>query len=523
MDSLINPNLIATGVDGLDEVLLGGIPKFNNVLVEGAPGAGKTTLGLQFIYKGIVQLDEPGLIVTFEMEPHKVLRDAAGFSWDLQALVEAGQLKIIQSTPEVLLAELRKPSGVLFEEVANLGAKRLLIDGLTPLKIFAQRTDRSIREELYLMVEALTRLGVTTMMTAERADIASSEAIDERFVFDTVISIGRIARRKTVNRTIQVSKSRGQRFSEGIHSMRIESEIGVKVYPRAYSRPQNLENQPTSSARLSTGIPKLDVIMNGGVYEGSITMLSGISGTGKTVAGVQFLVNSIHEGRKGLLVTLDEHPRQLIRNAATLDLNLQPAIDDGNLFILYESPLELETDVHYANVINLIEREKIDVVVFDSAAAYETANVSEVVEFLYALADYLKQNLITTYLSYESPELLGISQISEALKASHLVDNIILLNYVEISTKLRRAIVVPKVRGSRNIQETREYVIKSGGIEILDKATVDGALVTEVPQLPFSAYYGLLSRSPSRRSPVIDEAIESGQPIDEQARAGKSR
>jgi circadian clock protein KaiC len=198
-----------------------------------------------------------------------------------------------------------------------------------------------------------------------------------------------------------------------------------------------------------------------------------------------------------------------MRNAASLGFDLEKPQADGSLFILYESPLELELDVHFDRIAELVEQHGIDCIVLDSVAVYEMANPDEVADFLYALASYFKDRLATVFLNYESPELLGLSQISEELKGSHLVDNIILLNYVEISTRLRRAIAIPKVRGSRNLQLTREYTIGEGGITIIDDAEeLNDSNV--VPQLPFSSYYGLLARSPTRRSPVIEEAVSQG-------------
>jgi circadian clock protein KaiC len=252
-------------------------------------------------------------------------------------------------------------------------------------------------------------------------------------------------------------------------------------------------------------------------------MVTGISGTGKTVLGVQFLASAVRNGHRALLVTLDEHPQQLIRNAKTLGFDLEAMMKDGSLSILYESPLELELDVHFDSVVKLVEEKQIDCVVFDSIAVYEMANPEDVADFLYALASFFKDRLATVFFNYESPELLGISQISEELKGSHLVDNIILLNYVEISTRLRRAIVVPKVRGSRNIQTTREYTIDEGGILLVEDETAampSDAIV--VPQLPFSYYYGLLARSPSRRSPIIEEAVAHGKPLPDAAEPPRS-
>jgi circadian clock protein KaiC len=511
MKGAVMSGLVNTGILGLDDILHGGIPRNNNLLVEGQPGAGKTTLGLGFIYHGARDYDEPGAIVSFELDPVKLLRDAAGFDWDLQGLIDAGKIKIIQTSPAVLLSEFRNADGAFAAALVAMGAKRLLIDGLTPLRLHAEAHNLPFRTDLHLLIEGLTRLGVTTMVTAEKDDTFGAVAAHERFVFDTLISLTREETRRRVHRRLTVTKSRGQDFIGGTHTIRIEPKVGVHVYRRAQSRPVGVQDQPTSEERLSIGSPAIDRMMDGGIYKGAVTLVSGISGTGKTVLSVQFLTNAIKAGHKALLVSLDEHPAQLMRNARPLGFPLQAEVDAGNLFIHYESPLELELDVHFDRVVKLVEEHGIDCVVFDSIAVYEMTSRSEVADYLYALATFFKDRLATILFNYESPELLGVSQISEELKGSHLVDNIILLNYVEVSTVLRRAIAVPKVRGSRNLQVTREYTIGAGGLLLLDEE--DGAQSGAVPQLPFSSYYGLLSRSPSRQSPLIEEAVAQGAPL----------
>ncbi|WP_427914918.1 ATPase domain-containing protein [Ramlibacter sp. MMS24-I3-19] len=510
------PNdLIPTGIAGLDDILLGGIRRNNNILVEGAPGAGKTTLGLGFIHAGAAHFGEPGVIVSFELEPDKLLRDAAGFSWDLEGLVRSGRVKIIQTSPAVLLGEFHASEGVLAQELKAIGARRLVIDGLTPLKLYAEQHHTPFREDMHTLVEGLSRLGVTTLVTSELGDRSVPGHEHERFVFDTILTLMRQEQRRRGSRKLRVMKSRGQDFIDGEHTMTIEAGSGIHVYRRAQSRPKLAKLQPTSSERITTGIANLDGLMDGGVYRGSVTMVAGISGTGKTVSAVQFLCANADRGRTGLLVSLDEHPEQIMRNAATLGLDLRKHVEAGRILIHFESPLELDLDIHFDRVSRLFESRQVDCIVFDSVAVYEMAAQAEAADYLYALATFFKGRLATVYFNYESPELLGVSQISQELKGSHLVDNIILLSYVEISTKLRRAITVPKVRGSRNVQETREYAIGQGGISIVDEAEERKAGEQVVPQLHFSAYYGLLSRSPSRKSPAIDEAIARGQQMPE--------
>jgi len=449
--------------------------------------------------------------VSFELDTAKLLRDAAGFDWDLQGMIDRGKIKIIQTSPAVLLGEFRNPDGAFAAALVDMKAKRLLIDGLTPLRLYAELNDMPFREDVHLLIDGLTRLGVTSLVTAEKDESLSGVLAHERFVFDTIISLGREENRRRVQRRLTVMKSRGQDFISGSHTMRIEPSVGVHVYRRAQSRPLDWDAQPTSDERLSTGCPALDRMMDGGIYKGSVTLVSGISGTGKTVLSVQFLTHAVQAGHKALLVSLDEHPAQLMRNARSLGFDLQALVDAGDLHIHYESPLELELDVHFDRIVRLVEAEGIDCVVFDSIAVYEISSRSEVADYLYALATFFKDRLATTLFNYESPELLGVSQISEDLKGSHLVDNIVLLNYVEVSTVLRRAIAVPKVRGSRNLQVTREYTIGTGGLLLFDEE--DSAQAGAVPQLPFSSYYGLLSRSPSRRSPLIEEAVAKGAPL----------
>jgi circadian clock protein KaiC len=504
----------------LTTFFLGGIKQGNILLVEGAPGAGKTTLGLEFIYRGVASFDEPGLIISFELSPEKLLRDAAGFGWDFKALEREGKLKIIYTSPSVILQELQSHEGLLMTEMKRMGAKRILIDGLTPLKLFGEIFNgRPFRDSLHLLVETLQRQEVTAVLTREVPSSESARAAEfshEQFICDTILTLRNEPRGRSNIRSIEVSKSRGQDFITGKHTMRIEPEKGVRIYQRAQARPRGPIEQPTSTKRSSLGVPAVDEMIGKGVFDGSVTLVVGVSGTGKTVLGVQFLVDGAKQGKKCLLVTLDEHPAQIMRNAEGLGLDLQKYVDDGTVQVYYESPQEIELDVHFHNITRLMDEHKAERVLVDSLAAYHVHETDkrEFRDFIYALTTHMKDRLVTAFLNYESPELLGVSQISEDLKASTIVDNIILLNYVEFSNRLRRAITVPKARGSAPSRVTREYTIQRGGIA-LRPATSEEEDIESVPQLPFSSYYGVLARSPARRSPLIEEHVIAGKELPE--------
>jgi circadian clock protein KaiC len=506
--------LIPTGLAGLDEVLFGGVLKQNFVLVEGKPGTGKTTLALQFLIEGALKLDSPGILLSFETSREKLIRDATGFGWDLQSLEQQGKLLIHSTTPAILFDELHSLESQLVKSIQKMGAQRFVLDGLTPFRSMGERsTGLPFREALHLLIETLHGLEVTPLLTTESVmtlGLGETGLGPEHFIADTIVTLKNQARQNHLHRLIEVAKSRGQDFISGAHSFDIISGRGIEVYPRVSSRRRVLKEQASSTLKSSVGIPGADEMFGGGVYDGSITLAVGISGTGKTVAGMQFLAEGARLGKKGLLVTLDEHPQQICRNAASLGLDFNQRVENNEIFLHYESPLEVNFDIHFAQIQQIVEKHEIERVVIDSIVAYELTDKTEAHDFIFALASYFKDRLVTAFFNYECPELLGVSQISDELKASTVADNIMLLNYVEISTRLRRAITIPKTRGSRSDKLTREYVIQEGGIAILEDKTAD---VQSVPQLPLSSYYGVLARSPTRHSPVIDEHVAGGKPM----------
>jgi len=498
--------LVRTGIAGFDELLHGGIPRNNVILVEGGIGSGKTTFGVEFIYRGITEFDEPGIIVVFETNPTKLIRDAAVMGWDLPALQAEKKLQIVFTNPQVIEQELRSADSLLLEMAAEIGAKRIFIDGIgllhrsshisTPMPFVGPG---SYRELLQQLLEGLDREQLTAVISHETAMYpeAQSTAESASFLVDTVIRLKRSLQNRRISRSIEIVKSRGQNYDGGEHTLQINDGKGLEVFRRVQAPFRNNVAQPTSTARRSfIGVDALDRLFGGGVFDGSTTLVAGLSGVGKTVLGTQILLEgAVKQGKRGLLISLDEHPAQIVRNAETVGLDLKTHINSGMLHVLFESPQELNIDIHYSRIVNLVEKHGIQRMVIDGMTSYSSALMEQSVyrDFVHALVAFSKFRLMSTFFNYENPEFLGLSAFMPDFPVSSIVDNILLLNMVEINSSLRRCATVVKARGSKHEFDSREYVIEQGGIRLLpfDESA-------EPRPRPFSAYSSVLSRAPSR-------------------------
>jgi circadian clock protein KaiC len=501
---MTSDGLIRTGISGLDRILMGGIPRTNVILVEGTTGSGKTLLGTEFIYRGITEFNEPGIIVVFEVSPDKLIRDAATLGWDLAELQAQKKLQIVFTSPQVLDHELRSADSLLLETAGEMGAQRIFIDGVGLLYQAANAAaapavgPASYREILQQLIEGLNREHLTAMLSHEIGTHSESQPTSEaaESLVDTVIRVNRRLHNRRIHRSIEIVKSRGQDYDPGEHTLSIHDGKGLEVFRRVQAPLPFSMDQPTSTAKRSViGVDALDALLGGGIFDGSTTMVVGLSGVGKTVLGTQILrEGALRQGKRGLLISLDEHPAQIVRNAETLGLDLKKQIDEGTIHVLFDSPQELNIDVHYARIVGTIEKYDIQRMVIDGMTSYSTALQDQAVyrDFFHALVAYSKHRLMTTFFSYENPEFLGLSTFMPDFPVSSIVDNIILLSLVEIKSTLRRCLTVVKARGSPHEFDSREYVIGPGGITLLP---FDEHLAKA---LPLASYNSILSRAPNR-------------------------
>jgi circadian clock protein KaiC len=462
-------DLIKTGIKGLDEILLGGIPRGNLILVQGFPGTGKTTLGLEFVYRGITEFDEPGMIVLFEVSPDKLVRDAASFGWDLRELEQQGRLKIVFTTRQVFAQEIQQADSLLLAEAAEIGARRIFVDGLR-----WSTFDNGRGESFHVLAEGLQREGLTALLALDLFDTRQGPSPQpEEFIADTILLLGIERMQRAVQRSIEILKSRGQEFQMGIHSFGIFNGKGIEVYrrvqaPRGVDREHAAAFNPTT--RVSSGVPGLDQLVNGGYFVGSTTLVVGISGVGKSVMGLQYLAEGVRRGERGFMITLDEPPQ------------------------------EIEIDRHFHQIEELVRTFKPQRAVIDSLSTYGS-NIGttgrDYRDFFHALVVLMKEYQVTAIYNHENPEMLGMSSMMGAFAVSSLVDNIILMKWVELGDTFRHGLTIAKMRSNPTNRTTNECeVIDGHGMRVLPRP-IAGAL----PLRPFASYLGLISRAPARHNP----------------------
>ena len=499
-------DLVKTGINGLDDLFSGGIPRGNLILLTGAAGTGKTTLGVEFVYRGARDYDEPGLIVLFEVAPDKLVRDAAQLGWDLPALERAGRVKTVFTTRQVFQQEMQQADSLLLAEAAQIGARRVFVDSFGPIAPEGNGA-RDPRDAFHILAEGLHRENLTAVLALEdnpRDTRASTGA--EEFIADTIVRLTLEPNQRAVTRGIEIVKSRGHEFQMGRHSFRITNGQGLECYrrvqaPRASSRDHAAATDET--VRITTGVPGLDEMLGGGYLVRSTTLVVGITGTGKSLMGLHYIAEGARRGERSLMLSLDEPVAQVLRNARGVGLDLQPAIDQGLTRIVYDAPQEIEVDRHFYEIESIVRELRPQRAVIDSLSTYGSSlgpSGRVFRDFFHAIVALMKEYDVTAVYNHENPELLGMAAVMGDYGVSSLVDNIVLMNFVELGDTFRHALTVMKTRGNPITRTTHEVQIENGrGMHVLPRA-IQAAL----PVVPFAQYYGLVSRSPERRAPRMD-------------------
>ena len=496
-------DLVKTGIAGLDDILAGGFLRGSVVLVEGTAGTGKTTLGIEFIYRGATEFNEPGLVVLFEVSPEKLVRDAALFGWDLPELERQGRLKIVFTTRQVFQQELQQADSLLLDEAAAIGARRIFVDGLVRRTPGDSDAGRNTPEAFHLLAEGLQRERLTAMIGVEVAagDAGLRTSLPEEFIADAVVHLRVEPMERAVQRSIEIVKARGQDYRMGRHSFSIVDGKGIEVYRRVQA-PRELAREEAAAydteTRVTTGVPGLDEMMNGGYFLGSTTLVVGITGSGKSVMALQYIAEGARRGERSIMLTLDEPRAQVLRNATTIGIDLTPSIDKGLVRLVYDRPQEIEIDRHFLQLEKMVKEFRPRRAVVDSLSTYGSSlgpTGRSFRDFFHAVVALMKEHQVTTLYNHENPELLGMSSVMGPFGVSSLVDNVLLLNWVELGDTFRQALTIAKMRANAFDRTTRECEIVNGqGMRVLPREIPPGA----TRRLAFWEYFSLVARSPER-------------------------
>ena len=470
---------IATGIPGFDFVADGGLPAERTTLIAGTAGSAKTVFAANFLAAGIAK-GEPGVFITFEDQPEDLRRNMRGFGWDIAQWEKEGKWAFVdvsqQPGEEIAIVGEFDLGGLLSRiehAVRRIGAKRVSIDSLNAL--FVRFPDRRlIRAELYHISSTLKRAGATVVVTAERTEDygAISQFGVEEFVADNVVILRNLLQDERRRRTIEVLKFRGAPHQRGEVPFTVRSD-GLVVIPLTA---QQL-TQTSSSVRVTSGIEALDRMCHGGFFRDSVVLISGATGTGKTLMVTQFLNGGFETKERSLLFAFEESRDQLFRNAAAWGMDFERAEKKGLLKVVNRYPHALPMEDHLVQMRDIIAEYEPQRVAVDSLSALERVfTLRSFREFVISLTSTLKRQRMTTLFTSTTSALLGGGSVTEK-HISTLTDSIILLRYVEVPGKIRRSIAVLKMRGSSHDVDIREYSIDGKGMHVGEPFTdVSGIL-----------------------------------------------
>lgn len=460
-----------TGISGLDEVMMGGLPSGRTTLVTGTSGSGKTVVAMEFLAHGIAEFGEPGVFVTFE-ESAPVIRACLlelGFpieEWEREGRWEF--LEVPTDLTDSVEVVGRYDFGALVARIQRVvertHAKRLVIDSLGAL--FATLPDkRYVRVELVRIAQALARMGVTAMMTSERREEYDGISLHgvEEFVLDNVLVLRNVLDEERRRRTVEVVKFRGAPHHTGEWLFTIDPRRGVTVLPLAFmsSRGQ------ASTERVSTGVAELDDMCGGGLFRDAIALVRGPAGSGKTLLAFHFLATAFRTGERCLLVTFDESRARVVRDAAGWGVDIPAMERTGQLRLRATYPEAESLEEHFLTLKRDIEEFRPDRFVLDPLSALaRIAPRQSALDLVVALTTVLREHAVTSLLTSSLLRPGALFGAAGPSGLSSLIDVLILLHYREWDGRLERSIAIPQVRGSDHDLAVRPFVIDSSGIHI---------------------------------------------------------
>jgi circadian clock protein KaiC len=456
-----------TGISGLDEVTGGGLPRGRPTLVCGPAGCGKTLLAMEFLVRGITQYQEPGVFVAFEETTEDLVANVASLGFDLRKFEAEGQLVLehinvasgdIEDTGDWDLDGLFIRLGAALD---TCGAKRIVIDTIETL--FGGFTNTAtLRSELQRLFGWLKSRGVTAVITAERGDGTLTRHGIEEYVSDCVIVLDHRVTEQTSTRRLRILKYRGSLHGTNEYPFLI-GENGVSVLPITSPGLRH----SVSANRVSTGVARLDSMLGGGgYYQGSTVLVSGTAGTGKSTLAAQFCHAACSRGERAMFFAFEESEAEILRNMASVGVDLRPWVDQGLLKFQCFRPNLLGLEGHLFSMQKWLTEFDPAVIVKDPVSdLLRIGSPADVSAMLSRQVDFLKAKGVTAlFTSLNS----GADSVVSAEQITSLVDTWLEVKTLEGNGELNRVLYVLKSRGMAHSNQIREFLLTDQGIELAD-------------------------------------------------------
>lgn len=463
VENQISYSKLSTGIKGLDEILCGGLRAAQSYLLRGGPGSGKTIVGLHFLMSGI-KAGEKVAYVTLEESEANIVSNARELGIELSGC-EFIDLSVtseffsqsksydIFSPAEV---EGESFSRVVIDAIDKIKPNRVFVDPLIQFRYLSSDLFQ-YRKQVASFLRFLTDRKATVLFTSE----ASVQAPDDdlQFMADGVIEL-----RNSLDqgRSVTINKFRGSDFKSGSHSFTL-TDSGIKVFPKLVPEVHSKVFQPDV---ISSGVPELDELFNGGVERGTVTIISGPSGVGKTTLGLQFMKEAAGRGEHSIVYSFEEDIEIMLRRCDSINIPARKMVEKGTLSMVKVEPLQLAPDEFSYLLRTHVEESKASIVMIDSLASFRLATgYEDVVTRLHALLKYCQNMGVAAFLVAETQNIIGDFHLTDA-SVSYLADNSIFLRYLEIDGELRKACGVLKKRLSNFERTLREFEISRYGIKV---------------------------------------------------------
>ena len=469
---------IATGIQGFDDLSHGGLPRNRISLLKGGPGSGKTVFALQSLVSAAQLRDEPGIFVTFEERPQQIIANAAGFKWDLPALLKRKLFFMDANlSPEVVQSgefDLRGMLAMLKAKKDEMGARWIVFDGIDVLLTLLQNPKAEMRE-IYRLRDWLAENKVDAAIFTAKIDTHGSEIANYgflQFMVDCVVEFESRLECGVALHRIQITKYRGSGFARGEFPV----SFGPGGMEIAAPEPTEIQ-QVASSERVSVGFERLDTMLGGGLFRGSSTLITGVPGTSKTTLSAKFAEAACRRGERTLFVSFDEGADRIVQNLTSVGIRLKPYLKSGVLRMYSGRTESVAAEDHLVKLKALILEHRPRCMVIDPlsaiakagglAAARSVAN-----RFIYTAKDQKITVVVTAINEGDEPETE-----STDLQISTIADTWIHLSYLIRGGERNRALTIIKSRGTRHSNQVRELILDDAGPMLADVYTAGGEVL----------------------------------------------